>query len=96
MQSIVRVPPIAIVRINVFFNSLLIRKPTKAESVVITIIIPATFRNLKSTRFRFDSIKMFMVDALTDINKYPTIKAYVPINLGRIVIEMINRSAETT
>lgn len=66
-----------------FINKLYVKIPNMAENAVIPSIIIMVLTKSKLTKFLFFSIKIFNIEEVNDINTYPTIKAKVPMYLGR-------------
>ena len=60
-----------------------IESPISAENIEIDSIFKSVFKKSNEIKFRFLSIKIFIVDDVIDINKYPIMSAYVPRYLGK-------------
>ena len=68
--------------------------PRIAEKMFIKINTVIDFIKLKFTKPRFNSIEIFVIAEISDIKKYPTIRAYVPKYFGKKIMQSINMADE--
>ena len=87
-----------IIKLMIFgkYKTPLTDSPRSAENKLINIIKNDVFKNSRLTKFRFFSIKIFIIAEISDIKKYPIIKAYVPKYLGRNNMHNIKIDDEKT
>ena len=80
--------------IKLIFKRLWINIPRVAEATLIKTRIKIVFIKFKLINFLFDSIEIFIIAELSDIKKYPIIKAQVPKYFGKKKMLKINIAEE--